>query len=361
MKIAVFEPYISGFGGAQKVITKYCSYLQSKTHQIEIFTQKYEPEKAYTDFKKFKINLIKPSNKNLSFLAFSKKFNGFDFYISNDFPSNFISIKNKPSVWICYSPKRDFYDLKDYFWKNVNFAGKIFLSLKKLLFKNKDFSAAKKTTIMMPISKTVQQRIKKYYQRKTQFIFYPGIDFQNYESGKQKNYFLYVSRLVNHKRVDLAIKAMNFVRNKQISLYIVGEGPEKENLERLAKTNSKIKFFTALKDKELKKLYSNCLGVIFVPINEDWGLIPLEAAASEKPVIGVNEGGLKETIINKETGFLLNEVSPKKIAEKIDYLYKNKKIAKKMGIKAKKFCSKFDWRNLLPDFENVLKSSFKKR
>ncbi|MFC1682206.1 glycosyltransferase family 4 protein [Nanoarchaeota archaeon] len=352
MKIAVFEPYIEGLGGAQKVIAKYCSYLQSMNHSVEIFTQKHNPKTAYPDFKQIKINLIKPSNKNLSALTFSKKFKGFDIYITNDFPSNFISLKNKPTVWVCYSPKRYFYDLKNYFLNNLPFLKRLVLRLKILLFRKRDFISAKKTSLIMPISKTVDARIEKYYRRSDTKIFYCGIDFDNYKTGNQENYFLYISRLEKPKRIDLAIKAMNYVKNKSLKLYIVGQGPEESNLKNIAGKN--VEFLGAISDVKLIELYSNCIGVIYTPINEDWGLIPLEAGASGKPTIGANEGGLRETIINNKTGFLINDVDEKKIAEKIDYLSTNLSKAKSMGLQAREKAKQFDWKNLLPEFEKKL-------
>jgi len=354
MKIAVFEPYIEGIGGAQKVILKYCLYLKSKGHLLEIFTQRYDQKTAYPDFSKLKITIIRPTQKNLSPIAFLRKFKGFDIYITNDFPSNFISIRNKPSVWICYSPKRYFYDLKDYFYENASFKGKISLFLKHLFFKKIDKLSARKTTKIFPISKTISKRIKKYYNLHTQDIFYCGIDTKKYKSKEPKNYFLYVSRLVKPKRVDLAIKAMQLIKDKNIELYIIGKGPEESNLKKLAEGNNKIKFLGELDEEQLIDSYAECLVIIFVPLDEDWGLIPLEAGASGKPVIGANEGGLKETIIDNKTGFLINP-SPENIAEKIILLNKNRELAKKMGLEAREYVKKFDWERLLPLFEEELK------
>ncbi len=353
MKIAVFEPYIEGIGGAQKVILKYCLYLQSQGHTVEIFTQRYNPQTAHSDFSKIKINLITPKNKILSGKAFSRKFDGFDIYVTNDFPSNFVSIYNNPSVWVCYSPKRDFYDLKEHYDNEASTKGKIALSLKRLLFKKKDKLAAQRNTRILPISKTVSNRVKKYYGINTHQRICCGIDVLDYEYKEPKNYILCVSRLVKHKRIDLAIKAMKLIKNKNTELYIVGEGPEEENLKQLADGNDNIKFLGPVDDDKLIELYSECLGVVFTPLDEDWGLIALEAAASGKPVIGANEGGLTETIIDNVTGFLI-EPTPENIAEKIKILSIDRQLTKDMGIEARKYVTKFDWEKSLQAFEKQL-------
>jgi glycosyltransferase involved in cell wall biosynthesis len=354
MKIAVLEPYIKGAGGAQRVIAEYCNYLKCKGHSIEIFTQKYDTEDCYKEFKNLKINTIRPKSKIFSPFAFLfHKYERFDIVIANDFPSNFASIFNKNVIWICYSPRRYFYDLKDYYYKNASRKGKIALVLKNILFKKIDVLSAKRSQMILPISKTVQERVNQHYGKSGK-IFYPGLYTKKYKSGKFEGYILSVSRLVGPKRVDYIIKAMGYVKNKKITLYVVGDGADREKIKALSSRYKNVKFLGETSDEKLKKLYANCLCVVYIPINEDWGLIPLEAAASGKPTIGANEGGLRETIVNGKTGFLLNHVTPEKIAEKIDYLAENKNLARKMGDAAKQNVKKFDWNLLLPTFEKLI-------
>jgi len=355
MKIAVLEPYIRGIGGAQKVIGEYCSYLLKQGHQVEVFTQFYDSMSSYSNFKNIKINILKPTSKLLSPLAFYKKFKGFDFLIANDWPSHFASLKNDNVVWICYNPKRDFYDLKDFYLEKASFKEKIILRLKQLLFKRCDKVAAKKCFKLMPISKTIQKKVTKYYDLSSKDIFYCGINFNDYSSGKQGDYFLSVARFVKPKRIEKIIEAMDFLKDKRIKLYLVGDGPEKGSILKMCKKNPNIVFLGSVSEKVLSKLYSNCLSLVYVPLDEDWGLIPLEAAASEKPIIASDEGGLKETIINNKTGLLIKNISAKNIAEKMNYLIEHKSSAKKLGKNAKKHLKNFDWKYLLFNFQEYLK------
>ncbi|MEM2956111.1 MAG: glycosyltransferase family 4 protein [Candidatus Pacearchaeota archaeon] len=359
MRIAILEPYIEGIGGAQRVIAKYSNYLKEKGHYVEIFTQRYDPKTAYAEFKNIKITILKLKNKIFSpFVYLLKKFRGFDLIIANDWPTHFASLRNDNVVWICYSPKRDFYDLKKYYLKNYPFYEKMLILIKNILFKSIDILSAKKAKKIMPISKNVLDRVKKYYNREGE-IFYCGIDFDRYYNKKYGNYILCISRLVKPKRVDILIRSMGLVKSK-IKLLIAGDGPEMNNLKKLAKNYPNVKLLGAVDEKKLIELYANCLAVVYVPIDEDWGLIPLEAGASGKLTIGVNEGGLKETIINNKTGFLINNITPEKIAEKIDYLAKNKKIAIKMGNEARKIARKFDWKILLKS-KNLYNAVFNKQ
>jgi glycosyltransferase involved in cell wall biosynthesis len=357
MRIAIIEPYIEGIGGAQRVIADYSKFLIKSGHDVEIFTQRFNPDTAYADFKKIKINLLRPANKIfIPFIFMFRKFKGFDTIIANDWPSNFISLRNKNVVWICYSPKRDFYDLKDYYLDGVGIKKRISSFLKRAVFEKIDKISAKKMKIIFPISKTVQERTKKYYNLNGE-IFYPGINFNEYKTGNYENYILSIARFVKPKRIELIIEAMKKIRNKNLKLYVIGSGPNKKEIEKLCNKSKNVKFLGEINDKELKELYSNCLAVVYIPKEEDWGLVPLEAAASEKPTIGVNEGGLRETITNNKTGFLIKEITSKKLAEKIDELAYNPKLAQKLGIEAKKYCQRFDWKNILPNFEKRISSS----
>jgi glycosyltransferase involved in cell wall biosynthesis len=67
-----------------------------------------------------------------------------------------------------------------------------------------------------------------------------------------------------------------------------------------------VKILGIIPEKRLLDLYATCKGVVYTPIDEDFGLVPVEAQASGKAVVGVNEGALRETIINGQTGFLVD-------------------------------------------------------
>lgn len=358
MRIAILEPYIEGIGGAQKVIAQYADYLQKKGHYIEMFTQRYDPNNTYKEFSKFKITLIGSKSKWFSPFVFMRKFDGFDVVIANDWPTHFAALKNDNVVWVCYSPKRDFYDLRDFYYNDAGFKKKTIMHLKEIGFKRLDRMAAKRVRKILPISKNIQERIRNYYGMNCKDIFYLGIDFKEFKKGKMGNYFISVGRLVKAKKTENIVMAMKYVKDKQAELDIIGDGTEMEMLKKLAGNDKRIKFLGGIFDlKKIAKYYSNARGLIYVPVGEDWGLTPLEAGASEIPVIGVNDGGLKETVVNGKTGFLLDNPSPENLAKKIELLMKDKKLAIKMGKEGKKHSSQFDWKKILPQFEKFLEEA----
>lgn len=169
-----------------------------------------------------------------------------------------------------------------------------------------DQTASSRPDVYVAISKTVAARIKKYY-RKEATVIYPPVDVEKFKVGdirlkdtNTEEFFLVVSRLVDYKRVDIAIEAFNRLG---LPLKIIGSGTKMDELRRLAKGN--IQFLGQLTDKEVLGYYQKCQAVIF-PQEEDFGLVPLEAQACGKPIIAYREGGALETVVDGKTGIFFS-------------------------------------------------------
>lgn len=355
LRIAIFETVRIAPGGGQKVMPIIAQYLSEK-HDVTIFTQ--QTTQGGLDYGKSKIKIIRPLNPYLANLAFflqKAKKEDFDFIIYGCYPAAFAAFRSDslPSIHIAHSPPRSFYDLRTYLLRNSDLLGKIKVIIKNVLFKQLDYLAVRKSTIIMGISKEIKNRIKKFYLRDSN-IFYPGINPLDYKTGRYDNYILAPGRFEITKRPKEIIESMRYVKNKNIRLVVVGSGTMFEEVKTLSKKYKNIEFRGFVSKKELKNLYSNALAAIYVPINEDYGYVPIEAAASGKATIGVYEGGLKETIIDGKTGFLIKGVTPEKIAEKIDFLANNEKIAINMGKEAKKYSKKFYWTEAFKIIDNAI-------
>lgn len=139
-------------------------------------------------------------------------------------------------------------------------------------------------------SNFTSRRIKKYWGRDSKVIF-PPVMTSNYNFKKNRdNFYLSVCRLVPNKRVDILIDAFNKL---QLPLLIIGDGPEKYNLLKLANKNVKVLGF--LDDKTVKNLMETCRAFVYAG-TEDFGIAPVEAMAAGAPVIGYNYAGLKDTV-----------------------------------------------------------------
>jgi glycosyltransferase involved in cell wall biosynthesis len=150
-------------------------------------------------------------------------------------------------------------------------------------------------------SKTVRNRLMKYYRAEAPIIHPPVNVKRFYPTKKNENFFLIVSTLTPYKRIDLAVKLFNKIKKH---LIIIGEGPHKEYLESIAKPN--ITFLGFKSDRETAEYYQNCRAFIF-PGEEDFGITPVEAMAAGKPVVAYKKGGVTETVVEGETGMFFDQ------------------------------------------------------
>jgi glycosyltransferase involved in cell wall biosynthesis len=162
----------------------------------------------------------------------------------------------------------------------------------------------------LAISQYVARRIALYYNRQSTLV-YPPVDTEFYTAGRdvpdapappsQPPKFLVVSALVPYKRVDLAMMA---ARQAGVGLTVVGNGPERANLERL--TGGGIELVGWRTDEEIRDLYRSCVAAI-LPGEEDFGIVPVEAQSCGRPVVALGRGGALDTVIDGETGVLFDQ------------------------------------------------------
>ena len=114
--------------------------------------------------------------------------------------------------------------------------------------------------------------------------------------------------------------------------------------------NDSISIEANVTEERLLDLYARCYGVLYTPVNEDYGLVPLEAMASSKPCIAKNEGGPRETIADGKDGFLVSSIW--KMAGKMEWLAKHPERCAEMGKTGRRKVQRdFTWERFLKRFE----------
>ncbi|HBE90488.1 MAG: hypothetical protein A3E37_05880 [Candidatus Andersenbacteria bacterium RIFCSPHIGHO2_12_FULL_46_9] len=165
-----------------------------------------------------------------------------------------------------------------------------------------DYYAAQRVHAYITLSEYVAKRIKKYYRRAAYVVAPPvNLDTFSINGVYGDEYFLVVSRLVPYKRIELAIDACE---DLGYPLKIVGVGPEESLLRRRAKRWTS--FLGFVPDDKLALVYRGAKALLF-PQEEDFGITPLEAAASGRPTIAYGAGGALETIVPGKTGVFFSE------------------------------------------------------
>jgi glycosyltransferase involved in cell wall biosynthesis len=169
-----------------------------------------------------------------------------------------------------------------------------------------DRDTAQRVSHFIANSHHVANRIRRYYQREAAVV-YPPVDTQFFACPhgiSPQRRALVVSALVPYKRIEVAIKACEIVG---IPLRIIGDGPERIGLQRLAASSRiDVQFEGHVSDVVLREAYQQS-AVVLLPGEEDLGIVPLEAQASGRPVVALSRGGALETIEPGMTGFLVEE------------------------------------------------------
>ncbi len=348
MKIAIFHNYLDNIGGAEKVDLILSRELKSDIYTTNINKEKIKKLGFNTDnvYSIGKIPVNAPFKQQFAYQKFKKLNlgNEYDFYIIAGDWAMAAGVHNKPNLWYIYSPIREIWDLYEYTRKNMEFWQRPFFDLWVKYHRNVNRKNVEQIQKIAVISDIVKERVKKYLGRDSEVI-YPPIETEKYCYKKNGDYWLSVNRLINHKRVDLQMKA--FAQLPDEKLIVVGSYEQARHFRQYAGYIQKIKpenveILSWVDDNKLLDLYANCKGFITTSHEEDFGMTPVEAMASGKPAIAPNEGGYKETIIDGVTGKLIEDIDVDKLVMAIKGVGKNPESYKNACLKqAKNFDTKF--------------------
>ncbi len=349
--------------GAHRVILKVAQHFDAP-----IYCFNYNPEKIYDEYEHIevitpkgrfsdKMPLGRKAFENMEVFRYfyNLKLEDYDVINAHMSPSEWVRNRNSPVLWYCYSPFRLGFDLYKWKLKQMAFPEDIKFKTWISAFRYFESRTVPKIEHIFAVSKNAEERIEKYLGRKSE-VLYPGIEIQRFRCREYEKFFFYPSRIDPAKNFEYVINAFRIFsgKNKGWKLVIAGSTADyygKEYLEKLkSMCDDSITIETNISDERMFDLYSRCYAVPFSAVDEDLGLIPLEAFASSKPVIAHNEGGTRETISNGVDGFLVN--NPEEMAEKMEWLAQNPDACEKMGRAGKEKVEKyFTWDYFLKRFE----------
>lgn len=227
--------------------------------------------------------------------------------LSASFAKGVITKPHTRHICYCLTPPRFLWDNSQQFSREFGFSPVTravmppFISYLRMW----DRHASGRVDEFWNISDFVGRRIQKYYRQPSKRI-YPPVQMELFPVAVSApdDHYVMVGRLVSYKKFDIAVKAFNELG---VPLKIIGVGPEAGRLKRLARPN--IQFLGHVSDMELARHYREARALIF-PQEEDFGIVPLEAMASGRPVIAYRSGGAAETVLEGETGMFFNEQTP---------------------------------------------------
>ncbi|MFN7855553.1 MAG: glycosyltransferase [Acidovorax sp.] len=206
-------------------------------------------------------------------------------------------------LYYCHTIPRFAYDLYDSTLAGFPFWLRPFYAIFVQWFRKRYEAAIGRMDRIFVNSENVRARLHRYTGLNAEVV-YPPVATQHFQCLGDEGYYLSTARLVPNKRVDLIVRA--FLQMPNQSLVVLSGGPELERLKVIAGDAPNIRFIGWQPDEALRLWVGKARCVIYIPVDEDFGMSPVEAMAAGKPVIGVADGGLLETIIPTENGVLIS-------------------------------------------------------
>lgn len=322
---AVFHDNFAQMGGAEKVAEEIYGLLPGATlHSTvavpEILSDGLREAQIRTSWMQRLPGLKRHFRHYFLFYPFaveSVDLSKYDLIVSSCFGYAKGVRKRRGAVHVsyCHTPMRWVWRYADYSAR-AGFGGltRRFLPLLLSILKCWDLRASRQPDYFIANSNVVAERIRKFYGRDS-VVIPPPIDVKRFSPASPEpveDYYLVLSRLVPYKRIDLAIEACTRLNRK---LFIIGDGPDRARLEKLAGPN--VRFLGRQPDDAVVGYAARCCALLF-PGEEDFGMTPLEVNAAGRPVIAFRAGGAVETVIENVTGLFFDEPTSVSLADAIE-------------------------------------------
>lgn len=310
-RVALVHDWLNQMGGAENVLEELVALFPG----APLYTSIYAPERMPATYRTWDIRtsfmqrLPAVTTHHQRYLpiyplAFSRfHLSGYDLVLSNK--SGFchgIGLGTPRPLHVCYclTPTRFLWLYEQYREREqIGSAVNALLQPMLALLRRWDYAAAQRVDHFIAISRTVQERIQRIYQRES-VVIHPPVDTSYFTfdpTTKVGDYYLIVSRLIPYKRIDLAVEAFRHLPNEK--LIVVGEGRDLTALKEVAGPN-----VTLLGHQErstIRELLRGCKAFLF-PGLEDFGIAPVEAMSVGRPVIAFGGGGALDTVVPGVTG-----------------------------------------------------------
>ena len=368
VKLAIVHPFLHTHGGAEKVVLKIAEEFDAK-----IYCSDYAPEKTYDGFRKLDVEVLPKGSRqylpplipkrardaaNAGQQFWNLKLGDYDVVNAQGTPSEWVRHHNSPVVFYCHSPNREAFVLYEWRQSRRNPLERALYWSFVQAYKHFEFQTVPKIEHIFANSRTTQERVMKYLNRESE-VLHPGVDYKEFRCADYEPYFFYPSRIVPEKRFEFAIDAFEKFRQrvgpkKRWKLVLAGalHAGNAHHVDYCEKLKQRISNMPDVELKlnlsvhEIHELYANCYSVVYTPVHEDFGLVPLEGFASSKPVIAWNEGGPREIVQDGKNGYLVNSVD--ELAQRMAYLAERPKLAEQMGRLGRKRVEKeFSWKHFL--------------
>jgi glycosyltransferase involved in cell wall biosynthesis len=326
MKVAIIHYWLVGMRGGEKVIEALCEMYP----QADIFTHVYVPDMVSDRLRQHRIiptfiNALPRAAKMyktylpLMPLALEQlDLRGYDLIISSESgpAKGIIPPPDALHVCYCHTPMRYIWNMYHDYRNSAGRLTRLLMPPLSHYLRMWDVASAARVDSFVANSATVARRIQRYYAADS-VVIHPPVDtdaFAVAPSLELADYYLMAGELVSYKRPELAVRAFN---DMKLNLVVIGGGEMLDELRRIA--GPTVKVMGSQPFEVLKQHYARCRALIF-PGEEDFGMVPVEAMASGRPVVAFGRGGATETVAEGVTGVFFTEQTVEAISSAVKRL-----------------------------------------
>lgn len=323
-RVAIVHYWLVGMRGGERVVERLLQLYPG----ADIFTHVYDPSSVSETIRKSKV-----TTSFINRLPFSRKayqyylplmpmaleqldLRGYDIIISSESGPAKGVITDPSSVHVCYchSPMRYLWDHYHLYRAESNAFVKVVTPFAYHRLRQWDINSSARVDRFAANSHFIRDRILKSWRRES-VVIHPPVETSLFKkSADIDECYLWVGQMVPYKRPDLAVEAFNA---NGLPLLMVGTGSLQKRLKQIAKPN--IRFVDRLGFSDLKQAYARARALIFTA-EEDFGIVPVEAMASGRPVIAFGRGGALDTVEPTISGLFFDEQDPASLIDAVERL-----------------------------------------
>jgi glycosyltransferase involved in cell wall biosynthesis len=343
MKVAIVHYWLVGMRGGEKVIEALCEMYP----RADIFTHVYVPEMVSETIRQHRViptfinslpraaRMYKTYAPLMPLALEQLDLRGYDLIISSESgPSKGILAPPEAlHVCYCHTPMRYIWNMYHDYRNSAGWLTRRIMPPFAHYMRMWDVTSARRVDSFVANSATVAGRLRRYYGVDA-VVINPPVDtdaFSPVAPSEIEDYYLMVGELVSYKRPDIAVQAFN---KMQLPLRVIGGGEMLDQIRRLA--GPTVKVMGSQPFEVLKHHYARCRALIF-PGEEDFGIVPVEAMASGRPVVAYGRGGALETVSAGVSGIFFERQTVEEISLAISQLARIDFNPAKIAARAKRF------------------------
>lgn len=331
MRIALAHSHANTFGGGERAVLELGLALRAR-HDVHLLLGGFKPQRTYAELASLPHTRLGRAQWLLTQV-------NADAVITNSFGANLLALRNGPRVayWV-HSTRSVFLRPR---------VRRVDLLLRRAI----DWLAVRRAEQLVANSQFTAGRLRELYGRDADAVVYPGVDLDVFAPGEAAAtpYALSVSRLAPEKGLDRLFELWRDVPD--LPLHVAGAASPEALQYWRARAPHGVVFRGPLRGAELANAYRAATVAVFAPYGEEFGLAPLEAMASGVPVVAWRDGGLPETIVDGQTGYLVADSVT--FRQRVRLLVHDARRRREFGDAARSRAEQFSWQQTAVQIEAV--------